>query len=106
VLLYAALLVARSSGREPWRDLVENGPSWKAQNEARTRAIEAARARWQRSVVVEGFRDLRPRHVLVLGEPLTEDPAHDLNKALAAWYGVDSLRVRKTVLEGHDVHNH
>ncbi|GAB3864871.1 hypothetical protein GCM10028824_02970 [Hymenobacter segetis] len=105
-LLYVVLLASGGTERNAWREWLENAASWKAQNEARAATIRAARARGQRTVVVEGFQNLLPHHILVLGEPLGTNPASHLNRAVADWYQVDSLRVSTPYLDGFDVNVH
>lgn len=98
VLVYVALLALGGTERAVWREWLENAASWKAQSEARSQAIHAAHARGERRVVVEGFTDLNPHYVLVLGEPLDTHAATDLNRAVADWYQVDSVRVHRPYL--------
>ncbi|GAB3848339.1 hypothetical protein GCM10028822_11070 [Hymenobacter terrigena] len=105
-LLYVALLAGGGTERNAWREWLENAASWKAQSEARAATIQTARARGQRTVVVEGFQNLLPHHILVLGEPLGANPASHLNRAVADWYQVDSLSVRKPYLDSFDVNVH
>ncbi|MDB5236830.1 MAG: hypothetical protein JWR44_3823 [Hymenobacter sp.] len=105
-LLYVLLLAGGGTERDAWRDWLENAPSWKAQGDARSQAIHTARAQGRRDVVVEGLKDVRPHNVLLLGETLEANPASDLNRAVADWYQVDSVRVRLPFIGGSDVNFH
>ncbi|SMB80549.1 hypothetical protein SAMN00120144_4006 [Hymenobacter roseosalivarius DSM 11622] len=103
VLVYVALLSVGGVERAAWNEWLWNASSWKAQLEARSRVIHAARARGQRAVIVEGIQILTPRYVLVLGEPLSDNPGSDLNRAVADWYQVDSLWVQRPYLKEFDL---
>ncbi|GAA3931658.1 hypothetical protein GCM10022406_15980 [Hymenobacter algoricola] len=105
-LAYALLLAAGGNQRAAWREWLETAPAFKQQNEARSRAIQAAQAQGQRTVEVTGLQNLTPHYLLVLGDPLSEDASSELNRAVAGWFQVDSLRVQQRHIEGVEVNFH
>ncbi|GAB3824465.1 hypothetical protein GCM10028821_03720 [Hymenobacter jeollabukensis] len=104
--VYVTLIMGGGTERAAWQELRENARAWQQQHQDRHAAILAARRQGVRRLVVEPIRNIRPQQVLILGETLDTQAASDLNKAVAAWYRLDSLRVKHLVLPPADVNLH
>lgn len=101
--LYVALLALGGPERAAWRELFENAPAWQRQQAARTATIERARQAGARQLSVEPLAGIRPHNVLIIGETLSPAASAPANQDAAAWYGLDSLRLRRPGLAPADV---
>jgi hypothetical protein len=102
-LLYVALLAGGGTERAAWREWLENAPAWQRQLAARDAVIRQAGQAGAREVAVQPLHDIRPQHVLILGETLSSAASASYNQDAAAWYGLDSLRLSRPGLTEADV---
>ena len=103
LLLYAALLLLGGPERAAWRELLTNAPAWRRQQLARQAALATAARIGVRQVRLAPVWGVHPQGILVLGETLDTAARARPNQDAAAYYGLDSVRLRRPALPVGDV---